>query len=132
MESHVMMSEVQIAPRRPKSFRPRIRAQAFFARALPLVLSSDPDVALPHASVGFDLSGVLGGRWTVHLDERRIVPRLERADVVVRMSVASFEGMLRGALDASAALRVGAIRVDGDRSALAALGALLVAHGSGQ
>jgi putative sterol carrier protein len=132
MENTVMLSEVHIAPRRPKSFRPRIRAQAFFAQALPFVLSSDPDASLPHASIGFDLTGVLGGRWTVHLDERRVVPRLEHADVVVRMSVASFEGMLRGALDASAALRVGAIRVDGDRSALAALGTLLVAHGNGQ
>lgn len=103
---------------------PPVRARAFFDHALPLAFAAD-ESARPRARYAFDLAGAGGGAWTIDCAARAVVEKLEPADVVVRMPVASFEAMLRGALDVRAALRDGVVAVDGDAAALAGLSDVL-------
>lgn len=73
--------------------------------------------------VAFFLSGDRGGTWVIDLSANQVEagPPRRAVDLVCVMGVDDFEEMLRGRLDAAAAMEAGDLEISGERDILLAL-----------
>jgi uncharacterized OB-fold protein/putative sterol carrier protein len=74
-------------------------------------------------TIGYDISGEGGGRWTIEIRDGKCVVREGLADpltVKLTMEADIYTGMMLGTLEAVAAFTSGKVRIDGDMAAAGA------------
>jgi hypothetical protein len=102
-----------------------MKVKTFFETVCPVLLQIRE--ALCRAAGGryaFDLAGHQGGCWTLDFTALTVSPRLEPADLTLRMSAQDFAAVLQGKLDVRSAVATGHVSFTGDQFLFGNLAAL--------